>query len=152
MICPESLGARVSGLVATKMHCRIRGFIYVGLGSVRGCEHDVVSGLDQGHRRNDGFIEIIARGAGAALNLDAGGVGTEYKNFAFCHWFLLSLTSIFLSKIHNADDLSIRSLVRFKYPHRKSALPFLVPATDATVCLWTQTHLDRHRRQSLRAQ
>src|SRR5262249_22692184 len=46
----------------------------------------IVSSLDQGHRRNDGFVEIIASGAGAAaLNLDAGRIGTEYKYFAFCH-------------------------------------------------------------------
>src|SRR5262249_13562182 len=80
------------------MHCRIRGFIYVGLSSVGGCEHEVVSGLDQGHRRNDGFIEIIARGDGATtLNLDAGGVGTEYKNFAFGHCFSFLWLQVFLS-------------------------------------------------------
>src|SRR5262249_11248558 len=59
IICPESLGPRVSGLVATEMHCRIRDFIYVWLGSVGSCEHEVVSRLDKGHRRNDGLVEII---------------------------------------------------------------------------------------------
>src|SRR5262249_27180928 len=88
IICPESLGARVCSLVATEVHCRIRGFINVGLSSVGGCEHKVVSSLDQGHRRNDGFVEIIACGAGAAaLNLDTCGVGTEHKDLAFCHCF-----------------------------------------------------------------
>src|SRR5262249_60559042 len=86
IICPESLGPRVSGLVATEMHCRIRDFIYVWLGSVGSCEHEVVSRLDKGHRRNDGLVEIIARGAGvAALHLDAGSVGTEHEDCAVCH-------------------------------------------------------------------
>src|SRR5262249_28302366 len=69
------------------MHRRIRSFIDMCLGSVRGCEHEVVSGLDQGHRRNDGLVEIVAGGAGATtLNLDARSVGTKYENGAFAHW------------------------------------------------------------------
>src|SRR5262245_41780972 len=69
------------------MHRRIRGFIDMCLGSVRGCEHEVVSGLDEGHRRNDGLVEIVAGGAGATtLNLDARSVGTKYENGAFAHW------------------------------------------------------------------
>ena len=52
------------------------GFRYVG-----SCEHEVVSGFDQGHRRNDGFVEIVAGGTcTAVLNFDAGSVGTEYKD------------------------------------------------------------------------
>src|SRR5262245_60263848 len=54
---PEGLGARIRGLAATKMHYRIRDFIDMRLSSFRGCEHDVVTSLAQGHRRNDGFVE-----------------------------------------------------------------------------------------------
>src|SRR5262249_1144248 len=79
-------------LVATEMHCRIRGLINVRLSSVGSCKHDVISGLDQGHHWNDGFVKVIPRGAGAAaLDFDAGSVGTEYKNSAFCHFELLLL-------------------------------------------------------------
>src|SRR5215510_608426 len=56
------------------------------LSAVRGCEHHVIACLDKGHHRNDGFVEIVASGTGAAaLHLDAGSVGTEYKNFAITH-------------------------------------------------------------------
>src|SRR5215470_9826614 len=86
IIGPEGLGARISGLVATKMHDSIRGFVYMGLSSVGGCKHEVIASLDQGHRRDDGFVEIIASGPGAApLHLDASGIGTEYKDFTRGH-------------------------------------------------------------------
>src|SRR5262245_2209406 len=86
IIAPEGLGARISGLVATKMHYRIRNFIDMRLSSVRGCEHEVITSLDQGHRRNDGFVEIIASRTGAAaLHLNASGIGTEHKDFALGH-------------------------------------------------------------------
>src|SRR5262245_4270078 len=86
VIGPEGLGARISGLVATKMYYRIRNFIDMRFCSVRGCEHDVITSLDQRHRRNDGFVEIIAsRTRAAALHLNASGIGTEYKDFALGH-------------------------------------------------------------------
>src|SRR5262249_19086090 len=75
------------------MHGRIRDLIDVRLRSVRSCEYDVVSGVHQGHRRNNGFVEIIAGGTGAtALHLDPGGVGTDHKDFAFCHGGLLPVS------------------------------------------------------------
>src|SRR5262245_54151116 len=53
------------------------------LSSVRGCEHQVVTGPDQGHRRNDGFVEIVASRTGAAaLHLNASGIGPEHKDCA----------------------------------------------------------------------
>src|SRR5215470_387684 len=83
IICPEGLGARISCLVATKMHDRIRSFIDMRLGSVRGYKHEVITSLDQGHRRNNGLVEIISSRTGtAALHLNASGIGTEHKDFA----------------------------------------------------------------------
>src|SRR5262245_2743240 len=76
------------------MHYRIRNFIDMRLSSFRGCEHEVVTSLAQGHRRNDGFVEIIAsRTRAAALHFNARGIGTEHEDFALGHLnFSFSLT------------------------------------------------------------
>src|SRR5262245_10780882 len=68
------------------MHHRVRGFVYVGLSSVGGCKHEVIASLGQGHRRDDGFVEIITSGTGAAtLHLYSSGIGAEYKDFTRGH-------------------------------------------------------------------
>src|SRR5262245_38268357 len=71
----------------------------MGLHAVRGREHKVVSGLDQGHRRYDGFVEIVAsRACAAALDLDASRVGSEYQHGAFAHRTSPSLIRSFRAK------------------------------------------------------
>src|SRR5262245_16753081 len=68
------------------MHYRVRGFVYVGLSSVGGYKHEVIASLDKGHRRDDGFVEIITSGTGAAtLHLDSSGIGAEYKDVTRGH-------------------------------------------------------------------
>src|SRR5215470_10896672 len=105
---PEVLGARIGGLVATKVRYRIRSFIDMRLRSVRGCEHEVITSFDQGHRRNDGFVEIIAsRTRAAALHLNASGIGTEHKDFALGH-----LNSSFPSRSEGFLDLVVVKMSR----------------------------------------
>ena len=56
----KALGARIGGLVVSEMRGRVGSFVDLRLAAVRGGEDDLVTGMDQRHRRHDGFVKILA--------------------------------------------------------------------------------------------
>src|SRR5262249_17891998 len=114
----------------------IRNFIDMRLSSIGSGEHEVVPGLGQGHRRYDGFVEIIACWAGAApLNLNTGSVGTEYKDCAFCHLsFSLSLTSKISDVQRLPVDMTARTSDLFRHTRGSSRLISPQTELDSSQC------------------
>jgi len=75
----------IGGFVV-EMRGGVRGLVDMRLGAVRRSQHDLIAGIDDGHRGHDRLVEVLAGGPGtAALNLDPRGVRTDDNHFSLAH-------------------------------------------------------------------
>src|SRR5262249_14157261 len=76
----------VGRFITAEMLWRIRHGVDMWLRAVGRREGDVVTGIDQGHDRDDQLVEILAGGCGSApLHLDPGCVGADDEHCSLRH-------------------------------------------------------------------